>query len=392
MMRRACPLVIAIAVVATPGSARAADFTIAIPGKYFDPARATAVAGDTVTWRNHDLVAHDVHVPGAAVDSGPLGRFAAFTYRFGRPGAYPYVCTLHPFMSGQLDVVAAALAAPPHALIAGEPLTLTGRAPAGTSYIGLQRSEGNGWQVVGPGATPAPDGTFALTTVAVTGASYRVSTPLGASPAVTPRVVARLHVRLRVGRRRNTVLRVTTMPAAPGLTATLERYARWHFRWRTARRARLDRDGHARFRLPARRRGYARVALRRTTHGHALAYSRTVRLRRGRPAHDPGLVGDHHDLDAVAHAELHQHARHVRLDGRAADDQLSGDLRVGQAARHELEHLELARRELVEAGRDVACARSRERCDLHHADLLVDDGAPSVAGGRPGSVTVAPGA
>ena len=64
---------------------------------------------------------------------------------------------------------------------------------------------------------------------------------------------------------------------------------------------------------------------------------------------DPGLVGQDDRLDAVAQAELHQHAGDVGLDGGLGDDQLRGDLGVRQAAGDELEDLELAGGQLVEA-------------------------------------------
>ena len=70
-----------------------------------------------------------------------------------------------------------------------------------------------------------------------------------------------------------------------------------------------------------------------------LDYSLTVEPGRD----DAGLVGEHDRLHAVAHAELHQHARDVRLDGRLRDHELLGDLRVRHPARDQREHLELAR-------------------------------------------------
>ena len=59
----------------------------------------------------------------------------------------------------------------------------------------------------------------------------------------------------------------------------------------------------------------------------------------GRAAGDrhPGLVREHDRLDAVAQAELHQHARDVRLHRRLAHDQLGRDLRVGEPAGDQLE-------------------------------------------------------
>ena len=47
---------------------------------------------------------------------------------------------------------------------------------------------------------------------------------------------------------------------------------------------------------------------------------------------DPGLVGEHDGLDAVAQSELREHAGDVGLDRRAGHDELLGDLGVGEAA------------------------------------------------------------
>lgn len=300
MTRGASVLAAVAAAFAAPGVARAADATITIPGKSFEPARTTVVAGDRVTWRNNDLTTHDVRIAGGVFDSGPIARFTAWSQAFDQPGGYPYVCTLHAFMTGQLDVVAATLTASAGAVLAGEPLALAGRAPAGTARLTLERSTGGGWTTVEPSVLPAPDGTFMVTTPAVEGASYRVRTALGASLAFTPHVTARVDVHLMVMRRRSrTTVRVHTTPAMTGVLATLQRYSRWRFRWRSVRRARLDRAGRARFRLPAGRRGYARVALSRRARGRVLVHSGAIKLSSGRPARDPDAIvppagGGHH--------------------------------------------------------------------------------------------------
>src|SRR5919204_6997273 len=83
---------------------------------------------------------------------------------------------------------------------------------------------------------------------------------------------------------------------------------------------------------------------------------RIVSARATRYRH-AGLVREHHRLDAIAQPELHEHARDVRLDGRLADDELSGDLSVGQPAGHELEDLELSGGELVEPLRRLSGRR-----------------------------------
>ena len=287
MTRRAARPVAVALLLAAPAGAHAETTTISMPGKFFDPPRATMVAGDTVLFRNSDLVTHDALI--SPFGSGPLARFTSWSQQIDQPGGYPFLCTLHAFMRGNLDVVAATLAAAPDGILAGEPLTLAGRTRAGTAHIGIEQSLSSGaWRAVGAGAAPAPDGTFTTTVPAVEGASYRATTPAGPSPAITPRITARVNIHLDVQRtRRHAIVHVHTTPSVTGFTATLELYSRWHFRWRPRRHAQLSGHGHAAFRLPAKPRTLARVALRSTRRGPALAHSGVIKLPAGRPARDP---------------------------------------------------------------------------------------------------------
>jgi len=67
--------------------------------------------GDTIVWKNADTAFHDI-TSGSEVD-GPDGIFASnpfapgksFSYQFSEIGVYPYYCTLHPWMSGIINVV-----------------------------------------------------------------------------------------------------------------------------------------------------------------------------------------------------------------------------------------------------------------------------------------------
>jgi plastocyanin len=291
MIRRAA-MIAAGAVLAAPAAAGAETLDVRIPGKYFEPARVTAVAGDRVVFRNSDFVTHDVRIGGGAFDSGPIARFTSWTQAVERPGDYPFVCTLHAFMRGNLSVVAATLTATPDGALASEPLTLSGRAPAGTARVAVERSvAGGGWMATGDAATPDAGGAFSTTTPAVEGASYRVTTPAGASPAITPRVTAavELHVALDRGKRRPR-LKVHTMLAPAGMVVTLELYARWRYRWRAHRTVKLDAHGGATFRLPASLRTYARVSLRRRARGPSLAHSAVLRTSDGRTARDPDAI------------------------------------------------------------------------------------------------------
>ena len=74
---------------------------------------------------------------------------------------------------------------------------------------------------------------------------------------------------------------------------------------------------------------------------------------------EPGLVGEHDRLDAVAQVELLEDVRDVRLDGRLADVELLADLGVREAAGDQAEDVALALGQLVEllaAASGAGCA------------------------------------
>jgi plastocyanin len=295
-MRRGLVLAL-LAAAALPAPAAAESVSVSMPGKYFEPARLTTVAGDAITFRNADLVTHNVRIAGGLFESGSLGRLGSWTQAVDTPGEYPFICTLHAFMSGNLSVVAATVSASPDGVLAGQPLTLSGRTRAGTGSLGLERAGADGaWAAVGDAITPAADGTYAVKTPAVAGASYRVMTPVGPSRTVTPEVTASIDVHVALRRAR---LSVHAMPAPAGMVATLQLYDRWHYRWRPRKSAKLDAHGGATFRLSRRARTYARVVLRRGK-GPALVASRVLRTSDGRTAPDPDTIappqpgGGHH--------------------------------------------------------------------------------------------------
>lgn len=91
-----------------PARAKARVHHVEVQGMKFVPAELTVRVGDTVEWRNQDLVPHNVVAggggPGAAFASAPLQAGATFRWVARAKGAFPYVCTLHPGMSGTLTV------------------------------------------------------------------------------------------------------------------------------------------------------------------------------------------------------------------------------------------------------------------------------------------------
>jgi plastocyanin len=256
--------------LAAPATARADVASVAIPAKLFSPGYVQIVPGDSVVWRNSDFVSHDVAAADGSFNSGPLGRFGTFVQRFDAVGAHPFYCTIHPFMTGVVDVEAATLTGPATPVFAGEAVTLHGRVPAGTGAV-----------TVAPGGavTPAADGTFSLTVRLRDTTVYRAATAAGQSPPVTVTVSEVVKLSVSVSAH---AVRVRTDPPRPGIFATVERWARWRFDWRRVVSARLDAHGRATIPYPRAMTGKARVILSRTARGPAAVAGDPLWLRTGR--------------------------------------------------------------------------------------------------------------
>jgi len=75
---------------------------VTIQDMAYTPETLTVEAGVTVTWVWRDgAIAHDVK--GASFKSEVQSE-GTFSHRFDKPGTYDYVCTLHPNMTGAIEV------------------------------------------------------------------------------------------------------------------------------------------------------------------------------------------------------------------------------------------------------------------------------------------------
>jgi plastocyanin len=70
----------------------------------FRPARLTVNAGTTVVWTNGGQVAHTVTAEDGSFDSGPIESGERRPMLFSKPGSFPFHCTPHPFMRGEIVV------------------------------------------------------------------------------------------------------------------------------------------------------------------------------------------------------------------------------------------------------------------------------------------------
>ena len=89
-------------------AAAASPATVEIDNFAFAPATLTVNAGTTVTWKNEDDSPHRIGDKNGAFKSAALDTDETFSYTFASPGEYPYICTIHPYMVGEIIVRPAA--------------------------------------------------------------------------------------------------------------------------------------------------------------------------------------------------------------------------------------------------------------------------------------------
>jgi plastocyanin len=75
----------------------------------FRPGALEVTLGSVVTWVNQDDVRHTVtagtpKAPGGAFDAALAGKATTATIRFAEPGVYPYFCSRHQAMRGEVRV------------------------------------------------------------------------------------------------------------------------------------------------------------------------------------------------------------------------------------------------------------------------------------------------
>ena len=86
------------------GPASAANAAVKIDNFVFGPQTITVPAGTTVTWTNSDDIPHTAVSTDGVFKSKVLDTDEKFSYTFAKAGTYPYYCTIHPKMTGQVVV------------------------------------------------------------------------------------------------------------------------------------------------------------------------------------------------------------------------------------------------------------------------------------------------
>lgn len=305
MKARLAVTLAAAALAVVPASAHGASRTIDMPGKYFDPASMTLLAGDTVTWSNSDFSTHDVEALDSSFDSGILGRGAKFSISFTQPGRVLYRCTLHPFMSGSLDVFAFALRGPAAPVAVRRRAYLRGIAPSGVPTVTIEQRRPDGSFAAIASAPVASNGAFRAAVFPTAPTVYRAvaggnpSLPLALPVSARLRTTAR---RLSGGR---VSLRTHASPAQAGAPAALQLYSRERFRWKQVAHGKLDSGSAITFTVRSTRRLRARVVLLRGRGGYAAAVGPQRRIAPARRRSTPELDRPGQRRRLPSHGHLH---------------------------------------------------------------------------------------
>jgi plastocyanin len=284
-----------LAFAATP--AGATEHVVDMPGKYFQPANTSLLAGDTVTWKNSDAFGHDIAARDGSFESGLLSTGGRFSFTFQRSGHVAYRCTIHPFMAGTLDVYAFELQRPAGLLSAGRRAVLRGLAPGGVTSVTIEQRRRDGTWAPVVTVPVGAGGAFRATVVPTGPAVYRAVAAGDPSRPLRLPVGARLETTVKRLTRGRTAIRATARPAQTGAVAALQLYSRERYRWRQVAHTRVDRRSRASFVVSLPRRYAARVVLLDGRGGYGPAVGptrhagpgRSPRARRHRPAMPPHM-------------------------------------------------------------------------------------------------------
>jgi plastocyanin len=265
----------AVAGLALPGAAIAAQDAVSIQFAAFAPPQLDVLPGETVTWTNTSQRLHTVNADDGAFASGNLSTANTFARRFDAVGAYTYHCIIHPSMTGEIDVRRVTLQPlPPAAVTPGAKVQVEGRTADPGEPVRIERADGASFAPVAT-ATPAPDGTWSTSITATQTGDYRAANAHGASE-LRRLLVADRKIRIRATRR-GVAVRVT--PALPSGRVVLQRYQLERFGWWPQKTARLDYVSYATFRVK-RRPARVRVVLVAADGVTPLVTSKVLRLKR----------------------------------------------------------------------------------------------------------------
>jgi plastocyanin len=105
-------LVVALALMAiligpptrAKSEAKSSSLEVQVNNFTFSPETLTVPVNSTVTWVNKDDIPHVIASDDGLFRSNALDTDDRYSYKFSKPGTYPYYCSVHPKMVGKIVV------------------------------------------------------------------------------------------------------------------------------------------------------------------------------------------------------------------------------------------------------------------------------------------------
>jgi plastocyanin len=287
-------LAIALAALALLAAPAQADSVFVFTGaSSFQPANLDVLVGDNVVWRNESLKTHNVKSEAEGYVSGRIAPRTAASHIFATAGSFPYVCTIHDGMTGEIGVYPLLLSGPKQPVQRGSSVALHVRAPEGTSQVTIEADSGSGYQPVAVAGPPEgggheghiEPGTLHANVVASASATYRAVSAAGSSQELPVDVTDGATLSVSPTRRSaaGQVISVKASPATPGANVVLQLKLRERFGWWPVARARLDKRSRAAFTVRRYAGVPARVVMVGPDWASPLSQSRVFRLARRTP-------------------------------------------------------------------------------------------------------------
>jgi plastocyanin len=274
--------------LAAAAPAQAESIFVSMNSTNFSPSRLDVLAGDNVVWRNNSQKTHNVKFETEGFNSGRVAPRGGANHAFTAVGSYPYVCTIHDGMTGEVGVHSLLLSGPTRRVRRGTSIALHVRVPDGSGEVTIEADSGGGFQPVAVAGAPdgggheghVEPGTRHASIAASETATYRAVSSAGTSQELRVEVTDAPDLAARARRRRGGValVSVAANPATPGARVVLQLKLRERFGWWPVARARLNRRSRAEFRVRGHGGAPARVALVGADWSTSLSQSRVLKL------------------------------------------------------------------------------------------------------------------
>jgi hypothetical protein len=271
------------------GAAAMSIFVSMLSGA-FSPPHQDVLVGDRVIWRNVSTKTHNVKFEADRFNSGRIAPRGVTNHEFTTPGVFPYICTIHDGMVGEVGVYPLVLDGPSRRVRRGTSVAFHVRAPEGAGEVRIEADSGGGFVPVaaaGPAQSGAHDehdapGTVHASVVASETAVYRAAFGGGTSNELRVEITDApdISASARRAKRGRSVVTTTARPSTPGARVVLQLRLRERFGWWPVARARLDRKLRARFTVRGHAGAPARVVLVGPDWATNRSQSRTLRLPR----------------------------------------------------------------------------------------------------------------